>query len=240
MDAETAAGAAPPLRTHASLPPSPRRPRTAPARLRRPPAPPPPRASASLRISFAQFVFFLAMAMASAAQPPIHDLGWDVKWLVFVALVIGLIWAPSTVFNLSGYAWLARVGAFCFVVLQQLIIVDAAYSFNHYMINCGDAGASGTMTKQMKILLLLCVLGYVVSFVGWVLMYVYYTDDQSNANSTALISVTLCMTVIFTGLQLVSDPAQGHNLFTRYEYEPGLSTTFASQARFCKFLNKSN
>ena len=154
------------------------------------------------------------MAMASACQPPIHDLGWDVKWLVFTALAIGFIWAPSTAFNLSGYAWLARVGAFCFVVLQQLIMMDAAYSFNHYMINAGDAGASGSMTKQMKTLLLLCVLGYMISFAGLVLMYVYYTDDQTNANSTGLISATLCVAFIFTGLQLVSDPDQGHNLFT--------------------------
>ena len=53
-------------------------------------------------MSFAQWVFFLMMAMASAAQPPIHDLMWDVKWLIFFALVIGFIWAPSTAFNLSG------------------------------------------------------------------------------------------------------------------------------------------
>ena len=106
------------------------------------------------------------------------------------------------------------MGAFCFVVLQQLIMVDAAYAFNHYMINAGDAGASGNMTKQMKILLMLCVLGYAVSIAGWVLMYVYYTDDQTNADSTALVSVTLCTSVVFTGLQLASDPAEGHNLFT--------------------------
>ena len=65
-----------------------------------------------------------------------HNTGWDVKIFCFVALLVGLTFAPNPVFDDHGYVWVARVGAFVFLILQQVILIDSAYCVNECVALC--------------------------------------------------------------------------------------------------------
>ena len=47
-------------------------------------------------------------------------------------LTIQPVTAPQ--FDTHGYVWFARVGAFVFIVMQQIILIDTAYTLNHKLV----------------------------------------------------------------------------------------------------------
>lgn len=159
------------------------------------------------RVSFAASCFFVVMAMVSAASPPLHDYGWDVKIIGYVLYLVGLIWAPNYVFDNHGYLWIARVGAFIFIVLQQIILIDFAYTLNETLKNLGSI--EDEWNQWLALLLGISCLLYATAITGIVLLFVYYSDCSDSAT---FISVTLVCIVGFTILQLVSDPEHGHNI----------------------------
>jgi len=59
-----------------------------------------------------------------------HNTGWDIKIFCYVALLVGLTFAPNPVFDDHGFIWVARIGAFVFLILQQVILIDSAYCVN--------------------------------------------------------------------------------------------------------------
>jgi len=171
--------------------------------------------SASYRVSFCEVIFFGIMAILSGFKPATHDLGWDLKLVLFAILLIGITWAPSTIFDDHGYAWFARVGAFVFIVLQQIILLDGGYRLNELLKALGgQEGYEEGWNKWLVLLLGLSVGFYLTAFVGIVLLYVYFTGDEGNrcADSTTFVSITMILIMVFTALQLVSDPENGHNL----------------------------
>lgn len=179
--------------------------------------PPPPttirqtRFGATLRISFACALFFALMAALTKIMPPLHDQGWDIKALCFVALNIGLIWAPSTVFDDHGYAWFARIGAFIFLVLQQLILIDFSYVLNEKLKELAFPRGEVNDEWNTWLLLLLGVsaLFFASALTGLVLLFVFYAKCPATAT---FISIALISIVVFTSLQIMSDPEHGHNL----------------------------
>ena len=62
-----------------------------------------------------------------------HNTGWDIKIFCFVALLVGMTFAPNPVFDDNGFIWVARIGAFVFLILQQVILIDSAYCVNEYV-----------------------------------------------------------------------------------------------------------
>lgn len=156
--------------------------------------------SAVERVAFSTCCFFATMAILGLVHPSLHNKGWDLKFLGWFALTIGLFWANGEIFDTHGFVWFARVVAFIFLVLQQIILVDFAYTVNGWLYE-----------YNTNVLLGACISLYVVALVGIVLMFVYYTGCDSN---NTFISMALLIIVAFTAIQLTSDPEYGHNLLT--------------------------
>lgn len=86
--------------------------------------------SAVLRISFALTLIYFLQACGTFVYTKFYDILWVPKSFTFVALVIGFYFAETSVFDTNGYAWFARIIAFGYVILQQIILLDVAYCWN--------------------------------------------------------------------------------------------------------------
>ena len=71
--------------------------------------------------------------IGTAIYTPFYDMWWIIKYGVFAGTCVGFFFASGDVFGTGGYAWFARIGGFFFLIYQQIILVDFAYSVS---INC--------------------------------------------------------------------------------------------------------
>mmetsp|Transcript_59837 Transcript_59837/g.120098 ORF Transcript_59837/g.120098 Transcript_59837/m.120098 type:complete len:435 (+) Transcript_59837:53-1357(+) len=176
---------------------------------------------AAYRVAFVATVFFASMSALTASQPAFHNQGWDLKIFCYLALLVGMTFAPNRVFDDHGFIWVARVGAFVFLLLQQVILIDSAYCVNEFLVEKGYRLQNGSSSEgEWNVYLVACLvlsLGLFASAVtGIVLLLVFYTGcDTSNT----FISFTLLLVSAFTGLQLfatkpASEGEQGHNFLT--------------------------
>jgi len=125
---------------------------------------------------------------------------WDVKFICFILALVPLFWAPSSIFDQRGYVWFARIGAFVFLILQQIILVDFAYSLNDMLYN-----------YSQPLLLAASLFLFATALTGLILLFVYFNGCET---SNAFMSLALVFIVAFTGIQLCSDPEHGHNLLS--------------------------
>jgi hypothetical protein len=99
--------------------------------------------------------------------------------------------------------WVARVGSFLFVLVDQLIILDIAYNWNSSWIDKADQAelleGVGKGKKWLIAILVSCAIIYITSFVLIVVMYLKFGGC---ANNNAFISITLAMSFICTVVQM--------------------------------------
>lgn len=154
--------------------------------------------SAVLRISFALTILFAVQMLGSLVHSKFYDVFWVPKICVFICVVIGFYFAKSSVFGLHGYAWFARITGFFYLILQQIILLDMAYSWNErwvaYSTEDGEKGQ-----RWLTGLLFFSAILFIGSFVLIGLMY--WQFDGCNDN-IVIISLTLILSVIATTIQV--------------------------------------
>jgi hypothetical protein len=152
--------------------------------------------SASTRVFFALSIFFLSMAIVGyCSAPSFHDQWWLLKALGWIGLVIGFLFVDNGA--VVGYAWVARIGAYVFIVLQQIMLIDFAYVVNEGLLSLHDSDKESN--KWMVLLISLIVLCFGVALTGLVLEFVFFTGCGAN---DAFISLALIMMLAVTLLQL--------------------------------------
>eukprot|EP00615_Pteridomonas_danica_P014847 CAMPEP_0114386736 /NCGR_PEP_ID=MMETSP0102-20121206/6810_1 /TAXON_ID=38822 ORGANISM="Pteridomonas danica, Strain PT" /NCGR_SAMPLE_ID=MMETSP0102 /ASSEMBLY_ACC=CAM_ASM_000212 /LENGTH=488 /DNA_ID=CAMNT_0001543641 /DNA_START=34 /DNA_END=1497 /DNA_ORIENTATION=+ len=177
---------------------------------------------AAYRVAFVAVFFFFIMAIVTTIRPDFHDRGWDLKITCYILLIVGVTFLPNEMFDQHGFLWVARIFAFIFLILQQVILIDSAYCLNEYLVEKGYASADRPGTEDgawnfwLVACLLLSIFLFAVAITGIVLLLVYYTGCD---NSNTFIAFTLIGVVAFTILQLFftkpdENNQQGHNLLT--------------------------
>lgn len=154
--------------------------------------------SAVLRISFALTILFAVQMIGCGVHPKFYDILWVPKAAVFACVVIGFYFAKSEVFDLQGYAWFARITGFFYLILQQIILLDVAYSWNEKWVAYSTEDGEKGQIWLVGLLFFSAVL-FIGSFVFFGLMY--WQFDGCNDN-TAIISITLCTAVVATLIQV--------------------------------------
>ncbi|KAJ8610837.1 hypothetical protein CTAYLR_006448 [Chrysophaeum taylorii] len=162
------------------------------------------------RISFCTACFFAALAAASHVDPRIHDSAWGAKFGAWVTAILISCVIPNSVF--FGYVWVARIGAFVFVVLQQVLLIDLAYFINDTLVTEADSGTyvevCGLATPLIALLAMSFVC-FVIAIIGITLLFVYFGTSCESPN--VIMSLTIIFIVIATLCQLFS---QDSNLLT--------------------------
>ena len=136
-----------------------------------------------------------AEASAAAAHGSLRGRDVCVRLSLLGALLVVLWFLPSGC--LDGLAWVLRAGAFCFAVLQQIILIDFAYLWNDEW--CAKAERRGAAWLFALLAASLLMLGGALA--GIVLLFLYY-GPRGCAASQSAISVALLFSVACTALQL--------------------------------------
>lgn len=157
--------------------------------------------SAVYRFSFALVILFGIQLVGMQISRRFFDDYWLYKTALFVGVLIGFFYAPARMFDDRGYAWFARIAAAIFVVLQQIILIDLAYSWNELWVEY--SGGREENNKWLIGLIVVSLFLYAAAFTVIGLLYWQFSGCPEN---DAIISLTLILVIAVTIFQLyVSD-----------------------------------
>jgi len=117
----------------------------------------------------------------------------------------GSIFLPNNPFFSSIYIYIGRLGGIVFIFLQQIILIDLAYTWNDsWVTKASDAENEerGSGKKWLTAILISCGILFSSSLVGIILLFNFFSGCKSNET---FIYVTLVMCIIITVVQLCSD-----------------------------------
>jgi len=152
------------------------------------------------RVSSALAVFHLLLALVMIGVKSKKDpresaqhSWWSIKILVLLALMVGIFFIPNVAF--IGYGYIALIGSLLFILIQLILLVDFAHSWNESWVQNYAEGEG----KNCWLGLLLTSTGvmYAISLVLTVLMYVYFLENSSECwMNSMFISINLAVTFI--------------------------------------------
>lgn len=153
------------------------------------------------RVMFSTGLFFLFMGVVMIGVKSSRDCRaglqngmWGIKILLLAGTMVGAFFIKNDFYQAWG--WISLVGAFFFMIVQLILLVDFAYSWSESWIGKAEEGskchAFGLIVASVTL--------YLVSFIGTVLMFVYYTKapGETCELNKFFIAFNLCLAVICT------------------------------------------
>eukprot|EP00730_Choanoeca_flexa_P012682 TRINITY_DN4516_c0_g1_i1.p1 TRINITY_DN4516_c0_g1~~TRINITY_DN4516_c0_g1_i1.p1 ORF type:complete len:448 (+),score=119.33 TRINITY_DN4516_c0_g1_i1:58-1401(+) len=154
-----------------------------------------------MRVMFGIAVFHAFMALVTigvkSSKDPrsaLHNGLWLFKLIMLVGAMVGAFFIDNTFF--IAWGWIGLVGAFLFMLVQFILLVDFAYSWNDAWLNKAEEGS-----KCAGAGLVLASFGmYIASLVITILLYIYYAQSDEDAchNSKFFISFNLVLATLVT------------------------------------------
>lgn len=152
------------------------------------------------RVSFAMAIFFFLFAVLmlnvkSSKDPraPVHNGFWFFKIAIIIGVMVGAFYIPEGPFTRAWFA-IGTCGAFCFILIQLVLLVDFAHSWNESWV---DRMEDGNSKCWYAALLSATSLNYILSGTAVVLFYVFYTKPEGCIENKFFISfnMILCIAV---------------------------------------------
>lgn len=153
------------------------------------------------RVCFTMSVFFsllslILLRVRSSKDPraALHNGLWLPKLLVLIGVLVGSFYMPNTFF--FGFGYVGMAGAFLFILLQLVLIVDFAYTWAESWLGKYEE----TDNKRWCYALACCAVGMLIlTFVLTVLLFVYYTGPASCGLNKFFISFNLLLCIALCG-----------------------------------------
>lgn len=152
------------------------------------------------RVCFALLIFFLTMAAmmvgvrsSKDTRAPIQNGFWGLKFIVIIAIAIGAFFIKDGSFG-PWMMWIGMIGGFAFILIQLVLIIDFAHNWADVWVgNYEETQSRGWFIALMSA----TAIQYVLSLVGIILLYVYYThsDDCSLNKFFISFNMILCFMV---------------------------------------------
>ncbi|XP_041418277.1 serine incorporator 1 like L homeolog isoform X1 [Xenopus laevis] len=150
------------------------------------------------RVCFGMAMFFLLFSLlmikVKSSQDPrasVHNGFWFFKFAAAVGITVGAFFIPEGPFT-TVWFYVGMGGAFCFILIQLVLLIDFAHSWNESWVEKMEEGNSRCWYAA---LLSATGLNYVLSLVAIVLFYVYYTHPEGCAENKAFISVNMLLCI---------------------------------------------
>lgn len=151
------------------------------------------------RVCFALALFYLIMAVimikVKSSKDPrakLHNGFWAVKLCLYIGLLVCAFYIPKGGFS-RGWMIVGMIGAFMFILLQLVMLIDFAYSWSERWV--GNYEESGN--KCWFLGLMVCTAAmYIVALVIVVCCYVFYTHVEGCKLNKFFISFNLILSVI--------------------------------------------
>jgi hypothetical protein len=165
--------------------------------------------SAVMRMSLAMTIIFAIQAIGTKLFTKFYDTFWVIKFCAFIGLVIWFFNIENDIFDTDGYAWFARITGFFFLILQQVILIDLAYTWNEKWIKYSLVEESDSVSLLegncwLCGIIFFSLVFYVLSFGAIGVMFWQFNNDCSD--TMVILSLTIVLSVVATFIQLfVSD-----------------------------------
>uniref|UniRef100_A0A8C5EN75 Serine incorporator 1 n=1 Tax=Gouania willdenowi TaxID=441366 RepID=A0A8C5EN75_GOUWI len=155
-----------------------------------------PGIEAVYRVCFGMAMFFLLfsvlMIKVKSSQDPraaVHNGFWFFKFAAAVAITIGSFFITEGPFT-TVWFYVGMAGAFCFILIQLVLLIDFAHSWNESWVEKMEEGNSRCWYAA---LLSVTTINYLLSLVSLVLFYVYYTHSDGCTENKVFISINLLL-----------------------------------------------
>ncbi|KAM5246122.1 serine incorporator 3 isoform 6-T6 [Ctenodactylus gundi] len=165
------------------------------------------------RINFALaiffFAFFLLMLKVKTSKDPraaLHNGFWFFKIAAIVGIMVGSFYIPGGSFA-SVWFIVGLIGAFFFIVIQLVLLVDLAHSWNEKWVNLME---EGNPRVWYAALLSVTSLFYIASLVSVGLLYTYYTKPDGCTENKFFISINLILCVVISIISVHPKIQDGH------------------------------
>lgn len=160
--------------------------------------------AAIYRLSFVLTLFFAALSISSCFSVGVNHKFWGIKLLVLLLGIIVSIFLPNSLFDNSGYAWIARAGSIFFVAFQNMLLIDFAYDWNEkWVANAFPDDGDDHDKKYIFGLLGISFMLYLPTLFG---MPYFFANYQHHL---LLSSTTLFLIVLLTTLTLIRHRLSG-------------------------------
>ncbi|MED6240522.1 Serine incorporator 1 [Ataeniobius toweri] len=112
---------------------------------------------------------------------------WFFKFLALVGLTVGAFFIPDGTFTTVWY-YFGVVGSFIFIIIQLILLVDFAHSWNQSWL---EKAENGNKKCWFAALLSFTFITYALAFTAVVLFYVFYTQPDDCTEHKVFISLNL-------------------------------------------------
>jgi len=166
------------------------------------------------RVMFGATIFFTLFSLimigvksSADGRAGIQNGFWGIKFMLLVGLSAAAFFIPNGFFlNVWGYFGL--IGGFLFLLIQMILLVDFSHCWSEsWMAKYQDEGSNCHKWG----LILSSAFMYLTSFVGTIMMYIFYThsDKESCSLQKFIISFNLLTSVAATAVSLRGDVQGG-------------------------------
>ena len=163
------------------------------------------------RATFTSFFFFICMAVMANVNPNFNRTAWPSKYTLYILATLITFFIPNLPLFSGIFLWIARLGASLFLVVQQIILIDLAYSWNEAWVQNSinaDSVEYGTGGKWLVAIVSAIVVLYSGCMISIMFLYKHFSGCALN---DTLITITLLLIIAITAIQLNSE---GGNLLT--------------------------
>ncbi|XP_059810794.1 serine incorporator 1-like [Hypanus sabinus] len=148
------------------------------------------------------FLFALLMIQVKSSKGPrgvLQNGFWFFKFLALVGITVGAFFIPEGTFT-TVWFYFGVVGAFCFILIQLILLVDFAHSWSQSWVQNMEDGNSRCWFAA---LLICTAFNYLVSLAAVVVFYVFYTKPDDCAINKAFISLNLIFCIIVSVVSIL-------------------------------------
>ncbi|KAJ7991427.1 hypothetical protein DPEC_G00283730 [Dallia pectoralis] len=141
------------------------------------------------------FLFSIIMIRVRSSKDPRASLQngfWFFKFLILVGITVGAFFIPDGTFN-TVWFYFGLVGSFIFIIIQLILLVDFAHSWNQSWL---ERAEEGNNKGWFAALLTFTVLHYALAFSAVVLFYVYYTKVDDCTENKVFISLNFIFSIV--------------------------------------------
>ncbi|XP_062848221.1 serine incorporator 2 [Trichomycterus rosablanca] len=157
------------------------------------------------RMCFAMacFFFFFAALMIrvrSSKDPraAIQNGFWFFKFLILVGITVGAFFIPDGTFH-NVWFYFGIVGSFIFILIQLILLIDFAHSWNEVWVRNAEEGNKGWFVG----LLFFTILHFALALAAVVLFYLYYTKPDGCTEHKIFISLNLIFCFIVSVVSIL-------------------------------------
>lgn len=158
------------------------------------------------------FLFSAIMIRVRTSRDPraaLQNGFWFFKFLILVGITVGAFFIPDGTFN-TVWFYFGAVGSFIFILIQLILLIDFAHSWNKIWVENAEEGNS---KGWYAALLFFTVLNFALAFTAVVLFYVYYTQSDDCTEHKVFISLNLIFCIVISVVSILPkvQEAQPHS-----------------------------